>query len=138
MGRDFLLYQVPLLLWVVIIAVISSIPKLSVISSPLGVDKLVHALIYGVLCWLAWRAFRFQSRSLFLREWALLAAFLFTVLYGIVDELHQYCVPGRTSDILDAAADGGGALLFVVWHRIRFRGRRGWQASNGRPSVDKG
>jgi hypothetical protein len=138
MSRSFFLYQVPLLLWVVIIAAVSSIPKLSIISSPLGVDKLVHAAIFGVLCWLAWRAFRFQTRSLILREWALLAAFLFTVLYGIVDELHQYYVPGRTSDLLDVAADGGGALLYVVWHRIRFRDRGGWPASNGPPSVDKG
>lgn len=33
------------------------------------------------------------------------------VLYGLLDEFHQYFVPGRTVDIYDALADAAGALL---------------------------
>jgi VanZ family protein len=65
---------------------------------------------------------------------ALLAAFCFTVLYGVTDEIHQLWVPGRSSDLLDALADATGALLFIfmfhLMQRIRSRsGRAGVDAS---------
>jgi VanZ family protein len=36
---------------------------------------------------------------------------ILVVLYGLLDEFHQYFVPGRTVDIYDALADAAGALL---------------------------
>lgn len=77
-------------------------------------DKIAHAAFYAVLCGLALRAFHQQEQFLGLKGCALLAAFSFTVLYGMTDEIHQIYVWGRTSDILDVAADAVGGLLFIA------------------------
>ncbi len=70
-------------------------------------DKFLHALAFGVLAVLWARALGFERR-------ALLLAFLFSVLWGILDEFHQSFVPGRFASIGDAAADAVGALVAVV------------------------
>lgn len=72
-------------------------------------DKGVHAVEYGVLGVLLAHAlagtFALRSRAV-LWWWA---AGL-TVLFGMTDEIHQAFVPGRSSDILDVAADAVGAV----------------------------
>lgn len=39
------------------------------------------------------------------------------VAYGIVDEVHQSFVPGRTSSVADVCSDASGAVLAVAWLR---------------------
>jgi len=39
---------------------------------------------------------------------------VFSVLYGVSDEIHQIYVPGRTPDSLDVVADAVGAALGVA------------------------
>lgn len=39
------------------------------------------------------------------------------IVYGIVDEVHQGFVPGRTSSIADVCSDATGAMLAVAWLR---------------------
>jgi VanZ family protein len=60
-----------------------------------------------------------------LRDHSLLGAFLFTIVYGILDEVHQMYVPGRSPDVYDAMADAFGALLFGgwTWYSLRKRGQ---------------
>jgi VanZ family protein len=36
------------------------------------------------------------------------------LVWGVVDELHQHFVPGRTADLADLAADTVGALVATV------------------------
>jgi VanZ family protein len=43
-----------------------------------------------------------------------MGAFIFSVVYGVLDEYHQKFVPGRTADVYDLLADTGGALLFIA------------------------
>jgi len=108
-------YQLPPLFWIFAIFVLSSIPKLpTLLGVPEGADKIGHAFMFFILCWLSWRAFFHQSYFPLLSRYALLGAFIFTVVYGLLDEFHQHFVPGRTSDIYDVVADAGGALLFAV------------------------
>lgn len=103
------------MLWIVLIYILSSLPNLHLrFKMPLGTDKVVHAVIYFVLCWLVSRAFRHQQQFAFLSRSALLGAFIFSVVYGVLDEYHQSHVPGRLADANDLMADAGGALLFVV------------------------
>lgn len=68
-----------------------------------------------------------------LKQMALLAAFCFTVLYGVTDEIHQIWVPGRTSDLFDALADATGALVFIFMFQLIQRVR----SRSGRPGVDE-
>jgi VanZ family protein len=41
-----------------------------------------------------------------------LAVILVTV-YGVLDEVHQHFVPGRTPDVYDVMSDAAGAMLGV-------------------------
>lgn len=73
-------------------------------------DKGVHAIEYGILgVFLAHAlAGTFVSRSRATLWWW---ATGLTVLFGMTDEIHQAFVPGRSSDILDIAADAVGAVV---------------------------
>jgi VanZ family protein len=107
-------YQLPPLLWIAIIFTLSSIPKLQLrFESVLGADKIAHAVMFCVLCLLVRRAFFHQDFFPLLKTYALLGAFIFAVVYGILDEYHQTFVPGRVSDFYDVLANTGGALLYV-------------------------
>lgn len=76
-------------------------------------DKVVHAIMYGILCTLWIRAFRSGARRP-LPALFFVGAVLITVIYGISDEYHQSFVPGRTATIGDALADSVGAVLSAL------------------------
>lgn len=42
-----------------------------------------------------------------------MGAFIFSAVYGILDEYHQSFVPGRSVEFYDFLADCGGALLYI-------------------------
>lgn len=108
-------YQLPPVLWVVIIYFLSAIPSSQLrFKFPPGTDKVVHAVIYFVLCWLARRAFYHQNSFPMLRNSSFMGAFIFSVVYGLLDEYHQKFVPGRDADFYDLLANAGGALLYVA------------------------
>ncbi|HHO48258.1 MAG TPA: hypothetical protein ENN06_07370 [Desulfobacteraceae bacterium] len=83
-----------------------------------GIDKLLHALAYGVLAGTAVYAFPPETR----RRRTLgvgLAVVIFCLLHGLADEFHQSFIPGRTASWADLAADAAGALLAVYgWSRF--------------------
>lgn len=90
------------------------------ISIPGSSDKVAHFGAFALMAWLwIWALGPLVSRS----EAVLVLAIVVSAFYGGVDEWHQRSVPGRTCDILDAAADGAGALaaagLVWVWFRLR-------------------
>lgn len=82
-----------------------------------GIDKLEHAIAYGVLCALIVFAFGVVTRR------SLIAAVLLTSLYGASDEIHQMFTPGRSPDVVDWVADTAGACLCVaglaLWRKRR-------------------
>lgn len=84
-----------------------------------GIDKLAHAVIYGVLA--ATTIFVFSNSYKEKRpRVVLVVTTLFCLCYGVSDEFHQYFVPGRKASIFDIVADVCGALLVgLVW--------AGWQ-----------
>ena len=70
-----------------------------------GLDKIAHLLEYALLAFLMLRILQESCVRLALPwAWAL------TTLYGLSDEIHQYVVPGRSSDPFDLAVDAIGAL----------------------------
>ncbi len=81
----------------------------SIDSFPLR-DKGIHMLEYGALGFLlAHATLRTWPRHARLRTGAL--AVLITVLWGVLDEIHQAFVPGRSPETLDLVADAVGAAL---------------------------
>jgi len=78
-------------------------------------DKLKHAVIYffmGILVCMAMNHTRYPSKLSRLRENAAFS-FLFGVIYGAMDEIHQHFVPPRSMDVLDLFADMIGVLCGV-------------------------
>ena len=113
--RDVLKYQLPPLLWILVTLIFAYFPDLYFsIKLPLGTDKIVHAGVYFILCWLVQRAFYKQAALLQLRKSSFLGAFIFSCVYGILDEFHQHFLPGRRSNVYDLLAAAGGALLYVA------------------------
>jgi VanZ family protein len=111
--KKFVQNQLPAIVWIGIIFWLSSIHRIPNLHIPMA-DKIAHLSFYGVLCGLWFRAFVMQEKFPRLKQCALCAALLFTIMYGITDEIHQLFVWGRTTDILDVTADSIGGLLFVI------------------------
>jgi len=76
----------------------------------LGWDKFQHFLAYGTLSF----AIGLWISPSFWRSRPLRAVMLTSLIgsaYGAIDEIHQYFVPGRNSDILDWVANTIGSIL---------------------------
>ena len=122
--NSFIRFQVPALLWTVLIFVLSSIPNLS--GPDLGFrlqDKFYHFMFYSFYGLLLARAFFYQQRFRRLSRYFLVLAIFCGMLYGMSDEIHQHYVPGRQMDVWDFAADSlgilAGAFAFYVWHYLK-------------------
>lgn len=119
--RGALRYQGPLMAWAVTIFLLSSFPQVSRLPLPYHLDKLAHAVVYGILAWTAQRAFFHQSWWEAGRKWSIALAIAFATLYGLTDEFHQSFVPGRVSSVLDLGADVLGAIVAMSWVAWRRR-----------------
>jgi VanZ family protein len=102
----------PVVAWAGLIFVLSAQPDLQ-FSPDEGIDfvvrKVGHAVVFGILALLLWRALRATSLR---RPWAW--ALALTVLYAITDELHQGGVTGRFASIVDVGIDAAGAVLAIA------------------------
>lgn len=84
----------------------------------LRMDKILHALEYGILGILCYRAFLSTLGSQEARS-ALFLAIIASICYGLSDEVHQAFVPTRQADGWDLLADGVGACFAVlVWRYL--------------------
>jgi VanZ family protein len=68
-------------------------------------DKLLHLVVFGFIATLLW--FSLLDSQPFRN-------FIFTAIIGVMDELHQYYIPGRTASFGDFSADLVG-IAFSVW-----------------------
>jgi len=113
--------------WAPVVAYAGLIFYLSSQSSPPGPaiwwlellgDKGIHALEFGILGLLCYRAFRFAAGPTTARS-ALLLAILASTGYGVTDEIHQVFVPLRDPSAWDVLADGVGAsVVSSLWRRF--------------------
>ena len=114
-GQRFARYQVPAILWALLIFVSSSIPGWVFPRVNIrNLDKVVHVFYYLVLAVLVARAFRHQTRFQAFWRFSLIMSFLLATAYGVSDELHQLFVPERSYDPQDLLADMAGALAGVA------------------------
>lgn len=77
-------------------------------------DKLVHFAIYFALSVSAFLSFTKQKKLSIIRENAFVSIIAFTALYGGLDEIHQYFVPGRNCDFYDWIANIAGSFIAVL------------------------
>lgn len=117
-------YWLPVLLYAGVIFYLSSQsrpPGPSLWLVRLLGDKGVHAVEYGLLGLLCYRAFRHAAGAAAGRR-ALLLAVLASTGYGVTDEIHQAFVPLREPDAWDLLADLLGSVA----------GASGWRWITGR------
>jgi VanZ family protein len=81
-------------------------------------QTLLHIPAYFVLAVLWWRTLRTRKWSV---PGAALTAIAFAAVYGVLDEVHQYFVPGRFLSLTDLAMNMAGALLGGAWALWRDR-----------------
>lgn len=109
------MYHLPAIIYATAIILMSSIPRLSAPEFKfLFFDKLAHFVEYAVFAFLTFRSFSHISHKV-TRGWAFLLSALFLSLFALLDELHQYFVPGRYSDVYDLIGDILGALVVLVY-----------------------
>jgi VanZ family protein len=83
-------------------------------------DKLGHALEYGILAVLLYRAFRLGTPEKLARH-AFVLAWITAVAYGVTDEWHQSFVPPRVPAASDLLADTVGSLCGLLgWSQRTF------------------
>lgn len=104
-------YLIVSLLYMGLIFCVSSYSMPVQVPSFSFLDKLLHVFEYGILASLIYLALRDTKAT----KYHLLGlGFAISFLYGILDEIHQYFVPGRDADIFDVMADGIGSLCFPL------------------------
>ena len=110
--------------WIGLIFYLSSQPSIETPTLFPGQDKLFHLIAFGILGFLAMGARQASQQGYSNRQvWQVVFA---VMLYGILDECHQYFVPGRNADVYDVLADAIGGLLgaWAMYWLVRFLARK--------------
>lgn len=109
----FLNLWLPVVFWALIIFKLSSgrVPQVSALYWPnFAFMKGAHAFFFGILSLLFYRAISGEVVS---RKKAAILATIFTIFYGITDEVHQMFSQGREARVRDVFFDGMGAAITV-------------------------
>lgn len=118
-NRAILIY-LPLIIYWLILFIATSLPTDYIPSVGVG-DKFSHFFAYMVLSVLLYFAFSLQTRSEILKKYPAIMTILVGSVYGIVDELHQMLIPGRSAEFLDWIADFVGTIVGVLLARLLYR-----------------
>ncbi|HRN25734.1 MAG TPA: VanZ family protein [Ignavibacteriaceae bacterium] len=107
------LFNIPLIIYWLILFLLTSLPSSSAIT--IGVsDKIEHFGAYGLLSGILYLNLFFQNKFKVLKKYPATFTVLIASFYGLLDELHQLFVPGRSAEIFDWVADFSGAVVGVL------------------------
>lgn len=108
--RTFARYWLPLLIYVGLIFLLSSLSRRPHTILEYFPDKLLHLIEYALLAALTARAINSLPRP---NAWwvVLLVTLLVVAVLGVLDELYQGTIPHRSPEVLDWVADASGGLL---------------------------
>jgi len=109
-----LVYFLPAILFYLLIFSLSS-ADLGIRIRVYHFDKIAHLIEFGIMALLlSFAFFNVLKASLTIK---IMVTFFVGVGLGILDEFHQYYVPGRHRDALDALADAVGIAggIFLYW-----------------------
>jgi len=110
--------HLPWLLVMILISVQSHISGDKLGSSLASSDKISHFIIFGLLGWLLVRAV-FKQKNTFIQQNYFWIVLIIVAIFAIIDEIHQYYIPGRYFEMLDWVADTSGATLFLLIYKFR-------------------
>ena len=120
--KNLLTRWLPLMIFCLAIYIQSSYPSPEEIPTFTFADKILHFGAYGLLGVLFFRAYE----TLPLKANKTLLIFMSigsATLYGISDEVHQYFVPLRQADMMDAVANTVGSICGVYFYHL-------WKSKN--------
>jgi VanZ family protein len=107
----------PVFLWALVIFAFSEIPTVPmsrVTWQEFVIKKSAHVIEFGVLAAFLYRAFLGSGTG---KKNAFRISLLTSIVYGVLDEVHQRFTPGRTSTIRDVLFDTMGALIGLFFVR---------------------
>ncbi len=110
LNRTFtiLFLWVPLIAYIALIFFLSSLSRIRVASYV--PDYFLHSVEYFVLSILVIRAFNSGLKRKVTGK-ALVWGAVFSIVYAVSDELHQFFVPERSASAVDLISDAAGVLL---------------------------
>jgi hypothetical protein len=121
-GRWVSIYSVACVAYMGLLFVLSSSATEIDVKSFSSFDKLVHAGAYGVLAVLIYGGLQKAAVG---EGYLFVLSFSGSFAYGVVNEIQQAFLPWRDADIADVAANGLGALCFLVLLKMVSRVRAG-------------
>ena len=112
----FFRYNVFTISWMVIVLLLTltpgeNMPKTALWDELLSLDKIAHVLIFAILVYLMIVGMSKQYTYLYLRRHALGISLLTGIGYGILIEIIQQFIPGRSFELADILADSAGCFL---------------------------
>lgn len=107
------LVQLPLIIYWIILFILTSLPSTLAIATDMN-DKLNHFGAYGLLSILLYLNLHFQEKIKILSRFPAAFTVLIASIYGLLDEIHQMFVPGRSAEFLDWLADFLGSVTAVL------------------------
>lgn len=107
------LIHLPLIIYWIILFILTSLPSSMAITTDVS-DKVNHFGAYGLLSVLLYLNLYFQDKIEVLNKFPATFTVLIASIYGMVDEIHQMFVPGRSAEFLDWLADFSGSLVAVL------------------------
>ena len=118
--KKFLFYWFPILIYCLLIFIQSSYPSIKSVPELPYIDKVLHFFAYALLGALFLRAFK-TTRIKNKLKLVLILSVLFSSLYGVSDEIHQYFIPYRNADLMDVLADLLGSIMGVYIYQAIVR-----------------
>lgn len=97
------------------------LPNVNDWISKLYFDKWVHTGLFAVLAFLFTYPYLKSGLPILLKWQYLVKICIATVIWGLATEVIQhFFIPGRSFDLFDWGADSLGALLALLYARVRF------------------
>lgn len=119
--KRFMIHHLPALLYAALIFYVSGLRSISPPS--IGFtwdDKIYHFGEYAMLSFFVFIALKYYRHEP-IRKYIHIAAIIIACVFAVSDEIHQYFVPGRDSQIGDFIADSLGAILaqVAIWWYLK-------------------
>ena len=111
LGRKMFFWML-LMVYSVVIFIFSSQPEVGVEQFFYGQDKVIHFFAYGVHAFLCMAAL--SDKILLLKLFHYFLALVFSVSYGIFNEIYQYFIPEREFSLGDILANSLGIISFLA------------------------
>lgn len=114
--KYFVIFWLPLIVWMTTIYYFSSLPRFSITEKDLEdflIFKMLHMFEYGVLYFLMFRiSFNLRSKR---QNNSFILPFILAVLYAASDEIHQHFVPTREGKTRDVFIDMAGIYISFIY-----------------------